>query len=120
MKSISIDFKNNVICIMTDNQQGTEIYTHKKELFSNFIPDKHNDANSFTWNFENETFSVNQDYTLIPGAIMIKDNFIPEIIIPMPGLAKRYNEFIGVMGYHEENTKEILTNELKRFFRLNK
>lgn len=112
MKSISLDFNNNCICIMTKGQQGTEIAPDiKKAALNSFIPEQYRDRSSFTWNFENDTFCVNQPYVLHSGCIMSKDCFIPEIIIPMPGLGKRYNEFLSIIGYKEEYidfSKELL------------
>ena len=61
MNSISLDFDNNMICFMTEGQQGTESNPDlKKVAFNSFIPEEFRDRNSFTWNFENETFAVNQ------------------------------------------------------------
>ena len=120
MKSISLDFKNNRICIMTDGQQGTEHgQDMKKEKFNSFIPDKFREYNSFTWNFEAETFAVNQDYNLKDGCIMTKDCFIPEVILPMHGLKKRYDEFIAILGYEETAWKtEDFPEELRGLFSL--
>lgn len=104
MKSIALDFKNNMICFMTAGQLGTERNPNlKKVAFNSFIPKQLRDRNSFTWNFENETFAVNQDYELHEDCIMTKDCFVPEFIIPMPKLGKRYDEFIAIMGYEEVN-----------------
>ena len=62
MKSIALDFKNNMICFMTAGQQGTETNPYlKKVAFNSFIPEQFRDKNSFTWNFENETFAVNRN-----------------------------------------------------------
>lgn len=119
MKSIAVDFNNNMICIMKEEQQGTERATDlKKESFNSFIPEKHRDNSSFTWNFENETFSVNQNYVRPAGCIMTKDCFIPEMIIPMPGLKKRYNEFIAILGYEEVDIKAGIPEELRKLFGL--
>ena len=50
---------------MTDGQQGTEHgQDMKKEKFNSFIPDKFREYNSFTWNFEAETFAVNKEINL--------------------------------------------------------
>ena len=102
MKSISLDFKNNRICIMTECQQGTEHGQDMKKIkFHSFIPEKYREYDSFTWNFEAETFAVNQNYELKDGCIMTKDCFIPLVILPMHGLKKRYEEFIAILGYEE-------------------
>lgn len=119
MKSISLDFTNKMICIMADGQQGTEQKPDiKKVAFHSFIPEKYRDYNSFTWNFETETFTVNQDYVLHDGCIMTKDDFIPQFIIPMQGLKKRYDEFIAIMGYEEVDLKSEMPEELKKMLGL--
>lgn len=66
MKSIELDFNAG--------HQGTETNPDLKKIaFNSFIPEQFRDRNSFTWNFENETFAVNQDYELHEGYIMTKD-----------------------------------------------
>lgn len=102
MKSIALDFNNRKICIINSAQETTELRPDVgKNLFHSFIPAKYRDYNSFTWNFESETFSVNQDYILHEGCIMTKDCFVPQCIIPMSGLRKKYNEFIAIIGCEE-------------------
>ena len=119
MKSIAIDFKNNIVCIMTEGQQGTEQNPDLKKIkFHSFIPERFREYNSFTWNFENETFAVNQDYLLQDGCIMTKDCFIPQCIFPMRGLGKRFEEFIAIMDYEEVDIKEGLPEELKKLLGL--
>lgn len=119
MKSIALDFKNNRICFMTEGQQGTEQNPDLKKIaFNSFIPEKYRERNSFTWNFENETFAVNQDYELQEGCIMTKDCFVPEIIIPMPKLAKRYDEFVAIMGYEEVDLKAEMPAALRKLLGL--
>ena len=119
MKSISLDFKNNMICFITGGQQGTEQNPDiKKVAFHSFIPEKYRDYNSFTWNFESETFAVNQDYILHDGCIMTKDCFIPQFIIPMHGLKKRYDEFVAIMGYKEVDLKAEMPEALRKLLGL--
>lgn len=92
---------------MTKGQQGTEYYPDmKKVAFSSFIPELYRSCNSFTWNFEDETFSVNQDYILHDGCIMTEECFIPQHIVPMQGLNQRYDEFLAILGYEEVNLVE--------------
>lgn len=119
MKNISLDFTNGIVCIMTDAQQGTEINTgmEKTKLYS-FIPEKYRGYNSFTWNFENETFAANQDHILQNGEIMTADCFIPQVIAPMPGLRKHYKEFTAILGYEEVNLKAELPEALRKIFGL--
>lgn len=115
MKSISLDFTNEMICFMTEGQQGTERNPDIKKIkFHSFIPEKYRDYSSYTWNFENDTFSVNQDYVLLDGCIMTKDCFIPQFIMPMPGLGKRYEEFVAILGYEEVNFIESLPEALRK------
>ena len=119
MKSIALDFKNNMICFMTAGQQGTETNPDlKKVAFNSFIPEQFRDRNSFTWNFENETFAVNQDYELHEGCIMTKDCFVPECIIPRPKLGKRYDEFVAIMGYEEVDLKAEMPEALRKLLGL--
>lgn len=119
MKSIALDFKNNMICIMTPGQQGTECNPDLKKIaFNSFIPEQFRDRNSFTWNFENETFSINKNYELHEGCIMTKDCFIPELIIPMPNLGIRYDEFIAILGYEEVDLKSEMPAALRKLLGL--
>jgi len=115
MKSISLDFSNNMICFMTDGQQGTEFNFDMKQIaFNSFVPEKYRNYTSYTWDFEKETFAANQEYTLKDGAIMTEHCFVPIFIVPMPGLAKRYNEFIAILGYEEVETKSLFPESLRR------
>lgn len=118
MKSISIDFKNDRICIMSAGQQGVEHSLFRKEDFLSFIPEKWQDQNSFTWNFEDEMFAVNQEYELVNGAIMSSDCFVPILIISMPGLAARYDTFVEIMGYEEVNLIEEMPEEFRKLLGL--
>lgn len=115
MKSISIDFKNKRICIMSEGQQGTEHADDsiRKIKFNSFIPGEHREKDSFTWNFEDETFAVNRKFELKPGSIMTADDFVPEIIMPMVGLGDRYEEFIAIMGFEEFETMDIMDDLIK-------
>lgn len=118
MKSIAIDFKNNRLCIMKKGQQGTERCNLKKEDFYEFIPEKYRNKSSFTWDFENETVAVNQDYELAAGCIMTKDCFIPQVIFPLSGLAKQYDKFMKIMDYEEVNIVDDIPDYLKDLFGL--
>lgn len=119
MKSIALAFKNNMVCFMTAGQQGTESNPDmQKVAFNSFIPEQFRDRNSFTWNFENETFAVNQDYEIPAACIMTKDSFVPECIIPMPKLAKRYDEFVAIMGYEQVDLKAEMPAALRKLLGL--
>lgn len=119
MKSIALDFNNQMICFMTEGQQGTEMNPDIKKLaFNSFIPEKYREHSSFTWNFEADTFAVNQDYVLKDGCIMTKDCFIPEMIIPMKGLHKRFDEFVAILGYEEVDLKAEMPADLRKLLGL--
>lgn len=53
--------------------------------------------NSFTW--DNETFAINQDYECHEDCIRTKDDFLPELILPMSKLSESFDELIAIMGY---------------------
>ena len=127
MKSIAIDFKNKYVCIMTNTQQETEIVLNlpdKKEFIS-FFPLKEimNDFTSFTWNFEDNLFSVNKEYFISNNSdeIITSDSFIPERIISYPGLSERYNDMLVLIGYEEthwtEDDFKDFPDEIKNLFR---
>ena len=112
MKRISIDFESKALIIMTDGQQGTEIHPElKRETFDSFIPERYRDRSSFSWNFEAETFSVNQPYQAIDG-FMTKECFRAELTEPMPKLGKRFNEFIKLLGMEPVNLAEEICKEM--------
>lgn len=109
MKAISIDFKNKRVCIMIEGQQGTEVIPNVvKDTFTDYIPKQFRDYSSFTWNFEENLFSVNEDFDLREDAIITKENFSPKIILSMPELSEKYKEFIGLLGYEEVDTSDFL------------
>ena len=115
LKSIAIDFKNHVICFMTDGQQGTETNPYlEKVTLKNFIPEKYWEYESFTWNFQSETLAVNQEFIMRDGCIMTKENFVPQFIIPFHGLGKRFKEFISIMEYEEFNLVEEMPTDLRK------
>ena len=107
MKSISIDFKNCCVCLMLDGQQGTEINLklNDKSKFLDMFPSEElmNSSSSFTWNFEDNLFAVNEEYIKSGNSneIMTKDCFVPLKIITYPGLSDKYNEMLSLMGYEE-------------------
>jgi len=120
LKSIAMDFKNNIICIMTEGQQGTEYNPHiEKTTFEKFIPEKYQEYDSFTWNFQSETLAVNQEFIMRDGCIMTKENFVPQFIVPFHGLGKRFKEFIRIMEYEEFNLAEEMPDDLKKMLGLN-
>ena len=99
MKKVTIDFTNQVICIKARSYQETKrIEFLDKEEFAQFFPEKKymTDYNSYTWNFDTNTFIVNQDKELKTnesGEI----RFLPEVIIPMPKLSRKYREFMDLV-----------------------
>ena len=119
MNSIALDFKNNMVCLMTAGQQRTESNPDiQRVAFNSFIPEQFRNRTSFTWNFEDETFTVNHDYELHEGCIMTKDCFIPELILPMPNLSKRYDEFIAILGYSQIDLKTEMPAALRKLLGL--
>lgn len=127
MKSISIDFKNCCVCLMLDGQQGTEINLklNDKSKFLDIFPSEElmNSSSSFTWNFEDNLFAVNEEYIKSGNSneIMTKDCFVPLKIITYPGLSDKYNEMLSLMGYEESRwTKDDFKNfpdEIKNLFK---
>lgn len=127
MKSISIDFKNCCVCLMLDGQQGTEINLklNDKSKFLDMFPSEElmNSSSSFTWNFEDDLFAVNEEYIKSGDSneIMTKDCFVPLKIITYPGLSDKYNEMLSLMGYEESRwTKDDFKNfpdEIKNLFK---
>lgn len=127
MKSISIDFKNCCVCLMLDGQQGTEINLklNDKSKFLDMFPSEElmNSSSSFTWNFEDNLFAVNEEYIKSGNSneIMTKDCFVPLKIITYPGLSNKYNEMLSLMGYEESRwTKDDFKNfpdEIKNLFK---
>lgn len=49
---------------------------------------------------------------------MTKDCFIPQVILPLSGLAKQYDKFIKIMDYEEVNIVDDIPDYLKEFFGL--
>ncbi len=118
MKQISLDFDNNCICIMMPGQQGTQILPKfEKHDFVDFIPEKFKDRSSFTWDFEAEIISVNRPYKAIDG-FMTKECFVPETEEPMPGLGKRFDEFIKILGMKPMNLADEIRKEMPEIARL--
>ena len=127
MKSISIDFKNCCVCLMLDGQQGTEINLklNDKSKFLDMFPSEElmNSSSSFTWNFEDNLFAVNEEYIKSGNSneIMTKDCFVPLKIITYPGLSDKYNEMLSLTGYEETRwTKDDFKNfpdEIKNLFK---
>lgn len=112
MKSLSIDFKNKTLCIMVGAQEGTQFCDIPKEDFLAYIPKKYMDYTSYTWNFENETLSMNQEYNMSKeaserGAILTKTCFVPECIIPMPGLSSLYSKFLKILDLEEMSSEKL-------------
>lgn len=126
MKSISIDFINHRVCIMTDGQQGTQIDTSvsDKSKFKDMFPNKElmDESDSFTWNFENNLFAVNENYVMSgkPNEIMTEDCFIPKKIISFPGLSDQYEKMLSLMEYEEvkwtEDDFKDFPDEIKELF----
>ena len=118
MKRLSIDFDNNCLCIMMPGQQGTELVPGiKKEDFESFIPEKYRDKDSFTWDFETETISVNQPYTAEKN-FMTKECFIPQVVEPMPKLGKKFDKFTKLLGMETVNLADEIRKDRPEVARL--
>ena len=81
-----------------------------KATFDSFIPEKYKNKNSFTWDFQAETISVNHPYKAINN-FMTKECFIPEVVEPMPKLEKRFDEFIKLLNMEPVNLADELRKE---------
>ena len=106
MNSIAIDFKNHCVCIMKDNQHGTEINLS--------IGDKIKYASMFP---SQEEYNLPDN----PDAIMTEDCFIPVKIVTFPGLSDKYEEMKSLMGYEDvkwtEDDFKDFPDEIKDLFR---
>ncbi|WP_347994064.1 hypothetical protein [uncultured Eubacterium sp.] len=47
-----------------------------------------------------------------------KDDFLPELILPMPKLSERFDELIAIMGYEEMNGEEFKTAAFAKIIRM--
>lgn len=127
MNSIAIDFKNHCVCIMKDNQRGTEINLSigDKIKYASMFPSQElmESSTSFTWNFEDNLFAVNEEYTMSgkPNEIMTEDCFIPVKIVTFSGLSEKYDEMKSLMGYEDvkwtEDDFKDFPNAFKDLFR---
>ncbi|WP_026492471.1 hypothetical protein [Butyrivibrio sp. XPD2002] len=99
MKTVTIDFTNNVLKIMAKKYADTrEFEGLRKETLASFFPEKKfmEDYNSYTWDFDADIFIVNQDKRKIvaeSGDI----RYFPELIIPMPNLSRKYKDFMNIV-----------------------
>lgn len=118
MKKISIDFKNNAICFMLKNQQGTEFNPclKNRKAFNGFIPGKYRKNNVFTWDFENNKFSIDDD--IEKSNFIVKEQFISKRTYNMPGLSERYEEFVAILGYEQMDLSKDCSELLKKLFRI--
>ena len=99
MKKVTIDFTNQIICIRARSYQETrKLESLEKEELAQFFPEKKymTDYNSYTWNFDTNTFIVNQDKK-VKGGESGEIRFLPEVIIPMPKLSRKYREFMDLL-----------------------
>jgi len=125
MKSLSVDFKNKTLCIMVGEQIGTQYCDVPKEKFLAYIPKKYVNYTSYTWNFENDTIAMNQEYNMSKeaierGAIITKECFVAECIVPMPGLHSLYSKFLKLLDLEEITCEELfsgLPDPLRKLFR---
>ena len=121
MKQISIDFPSKTIYFNTDSQKGTEYGGDlDKTKLESFIPDKYRQNTCFTWDFENDTFSVNEDIpTPSPDSLGPAPSAFKAVeVIPMPGLKGRHKEFLNIIDYSELSVAEIFPLEMLRLMGL--
>lgn len=118
MRIVSLDFKNHIIYVAVDESERIKFEADiKKTVFSSFIPVQYyHDYDSFTWNFDNEIFAVNQNYIVKDDIIVAKECFVPQVIEPMNGLKKRFNKFVRLLEYEPEETPARI---YKRLIRIN-
>lgn len=107
MKKISFDFTNRMLAIETSSQAGTEgmpEHITKSSLFQ-FVPSEHLlHATCFTFDFENNSFSVNQDIPLLNrerGEILTIGSFVPVFSINILGLNDNFMKLCEIIGYEE-------------------
>lgn len=118
MKRLSIDFENHCLCIMMPGHQGTAIIPElNKTDFESFIPEKHAEKSSFTWDFEAETISVNQPYKPTNN-FMTKECFIPMVTEPYPKLGKRFGEFMRLLKVEPVNLAEEIRKDMPEVAKL--
>ncbi len=99
MKTVTIDFTNNVLKIVAKKYADTrEFEGLRKETLASFFTEKKfmEDYNSYTWDFDADIFIVNQDKRKViseTGDI----RYFPELIIPMPNLSRKYKDFMNIV-----------------------
>ncbi|WP_408071841.1 hypothetical protein [Butyrivibrio sp. JL13D10] len=99
MKNVTVDFTNEIVHIRAKKYQDSiKMEAVRKEIFEPFFPKKKfmTDYNSYTWDFDSEIFIVNQDkrtYITEDGEM----RYMPELIIPMPNLSRKYKEFMNIV-----------------------
>ena len=54
----------------------------------------------------------------IMNPMRTKDDFLPELILPMPKLSERFDELIAIMGYEEMNGEEFKTAAFAKIIRM--
>lgn len=112
MKQISLDFKNRMLAIRTESQDGTEVMWEdiQKDILLDFIPKTiYMKGDNFTFDFENEIVSINQSVTyegIEEGAIYTVDMFVSAEDYPIPGLSDKFYKMIDRMGYAETQWNE--------------
>ncbi len=100
MKKVTIDFTNNIIRISARSYQETKkLSSLDKDFIASFFPSKKylEDYNSYTWNFDLNTFVVNQEQKIDASADADSIKFLPELIVPMPKLSRKYKEFMNLI-----------------------
>ena len=100
MKKYYLYFKNHCYGVDDEGARGTEIIPEidisKKEYFMEFIPVEYKDECSFSWDFENNIFSVYEPYDAVDNFVTL-ECFRPVLEEPMPNLSKNYEKFKQIL-----------------------
>lgn len=116
MKIIGINFSENIVLLKTEGQNGTEKKDCCKEKMLKYIPSQYYENTCFSWDFEQETITINEDYVKSnPNAIVTEEDFKACKTISMPGLKGLYDNFIKDLEYEEVNFKEYVKESFPEF-----
>ena len=105
MGKITVDFKNSSIIVCDRGTNGTMFYDKPIEDFSGLIPKPYYEKRTcFTWDFDNNSFFVNETNELPEGAILLGESIKPILKLP---LEIDYDSFIK----HAELEEVQITEE---------
>lgn len=101
MKNLTIDFDKKLLYDDTTWQAGKQISPKLNiEKLGDFRPkfDRNYNLTVFTWCFDEE---------IVVGYYEIMGDYLPDVMEDMPGLRKRFAEFVGLLGLKEEDLKNL-------------